>query len=69
MTVYVTYWQLYDDVEICDVYQHEADAKHAIIEWRSETGNWDGDMQYEAVDFHKGSADDEQTTKDASKNS
>lgn len=59
MTVYVTYWQLYDDVEICDVYQNEADAKQSIIEWRSETGNWDGDMHYEAVDFCKGSALDE----------
>lgn len=64
MTVYVTYWQEYDDVEICDVYQNEADAKRVVDEWYKNMCSMDGDMQYEAVDFCKGSANNEQTTKD-----
>lgn len=64
MKVYVTYWKLYDDVEICGVYQREVDAKRAVDEWYKNTYSMDGDMLYEAVDFCKGSANDEQATKE-----
>lgn len=64
MTVYVTYWQEYDDVEICGVYQHKADAERAVDEWYKNTYSMDGGVFYEAVEFNKGSVPDEQATKD-----